>query len=121
MSYLIVLIVNDPQQIPDILEKWENLGIIGITILDSYGHGKIKHAGLLDNVPIIPSLENLAKMREIRHKTLFSVVEQEELVDRMIEAAQEITGNLNDEHTGFLFVVPVVKAIGLQHHPKLSG
>jgi nitrogen regulatory protein PII len=115
MSYLVVLIVNDPDRVAQVLEKWESLGIHGITILESSGHGKIKRAGLLENLPIITSLENLLEMQEIHHRTLFSVVEKEELVDQMAETAQAVIGDLNEEHTGFFFVVPVLKAIGLQH------
>ncbi|MGB9672906.1 MAG: P-II family nitrogen regulator [Anaerolineales bacterium] len=120
MGFLVVLIVNEPKHVAGILEKWESIGIRGITILESSGHGRIKRAGLLENIPIITSLENLEEISEVHHRTLFSVVEQENLVDRMAEAAQEVIGDLNEEHTGFFFVVPVLKAIGLQHRPNNS-
>ena len=32
---------------------------------------------------------------------------------KMVAAAQEVIGDLDDPHTGFLFVVPVVQAYGL--------
>jgi len=67
---------------------------------------------------MIPTTKNLLEMHETRHRTLFSIVEQEELVDRMAELAQEISGDFQQEHTGFFFVVPALKAIGLQHQPK---
>jgi len=41
MSYLVVLIVNEPNQVSSILEKWESLGVYGITILESWGCGKL--------------------------------------------------------------------------------
>jgi nitrogen regulatory protein PII len=114
MSYLVVLIVNEPEHVPEILEQWEGLGVIGITILESTGHGKIKRAGLLDSLPIIPSLENLMGMSEIHHRTLFSVVDDENLVEKMASVANEVIGGLEEDDTGFFFVVPVLKAIGLK-------
>lgn len=120
MYYLVVLIVNKIEQVPDVLERWESLGIKGITIFPSIGHGKLKRTGLLDNFPLLVSMERLEELREIHHRTLFSVVDSEELVDQMIAAAQEVVGNFEDEHTGFLFVLPVLRAIGIQKHPPDS-
>jgi len=119
MSYLVVMIVNQIEHVPEILSKWENLGIKGITILESTGHGKLKRAGLLDNLPLLFSLETLQELQEIHHRTVFSVVDSEALVEKMIATAQEVIGNLEEEHTGFLFVLPVLKVIGFQK-PKSS-
>ncbi len=109
MFYLVILIVNQIEHVPEILAKWEDLGIMGITILESTGHGKLKRAGLLDNLPLLFSLETLQELQEIHHRTLLSVV----------DTAQEVIGNIEEEHTGFLFVLPVLKAIGIQKS-KLS-
>lgn len=114
MFYLVVLIINKLEHVPEILSKWEDLGIKGITILESTGHGKLKRSGLLDNLPLFFSLETLQELQEIHHRMAFSVVDSEALVEKMIATAQEVIGNLEDENTGFLFVLPVLKAIGLQ-------
>jgi len=114
MLYLVVLIVNHIEHVPEILAKWEDLGIKGITIFESIGHGKLKRAGLLDNLPFLFSMETLEELQEIHHRTLFSVVDSEALVEKMIATAQEVIGKIEDEHTGFLFVLPVLKAIGIQ-------
>jgi nitrogen regulatory protein PII len=114
MYYLVALIVNNLENVPAVLTKWEALGVRGITILESTGHGKLKHAGLLDNIPLLVSLERLEELQEVHHRTLFSVVDNEELVEKMIAAAQEVIGNIEEEHSGFLFILPVLKAIGIQ-------
>jgi hypothetical protein len=44
---------------------------------------------------------------------LLSVVDHQGLVDQMVASAQNIIGNLDQPHTGFLFVVPVLQAYGL--------
>jgi len=113
MSYLVVMIVDDPDQTQAILEAWEELGVNGVTILESTGLGRVKKATLLDDLPLIPSLHDILSTREIHHRTLLSVVDDEDIVDKMAENAQKITGKLEDPNTGFLFVLPVLKAYGL--------
>jgi nitrogen regulatory protein PII len=113
MSYLVVLIVDNPDDCPEILESWREMGVSGATILDSTGMGRIKKAGLLDDFPLMPRLQDFLEVREEPHRTILSVVEDETLVDRMAAAAQHLIGDLNEPHTGFMFVVPVLKAFGL--------
>ncbi|MCS6907163.1 MAG: P-II family nitrogen regulator [Anaerolineales bacterium] len=113
MYYLVLLIVNNPEQVPKVLLRWEELGVTGITILESTGHGKLRRAGLLENFPLLVSIESLEEMQEIHHRTLLSVVDSEELVERMISTVQEAIGDLEREHSGLLFVLPVLRAIGI--------
>ena len=118
MSYLVVLIVNDPDDCPDILSAWEEAGVLGVTILESTGLGRIRRAGLRDDVSIMPSLRDLFSRSEIHNRTLLTVVEDREIVDRLVAIAQEIIGDLDEPHTGFLFVVPVIEAYGLGRHRR---
>ncbi len=113
MSYLVVMIVDDPENCSSILDAWDKIGVSGVTILESTGLGRIRKAALLDNIPLMPSLQDFLTSREVDHRTLLSVVENEAVVDRMVEAAQNITGDLNEPHTGILFVLPILKVYGL--------
>ena len=116
MSYLVVLIVDDLDDCPAILDAWEAAGVLGVTILASTGIGRMRRAGLRDDMPLMPSLQDLFESEEVQHRTLLSVVDSQELVDKMIAIAQQVIGNLEDPHTGFLFVVPVIQAYGLGKH-----
>jgi hypothetical protein len=116
MNYLVVLIVEDVDQGAEILEAWEQAGVLGVTILESTGLGRVRRAGLLDDLPLMPSLSNLFQNEEIRNRTFFSVVDSQDQVDKMVAAAGRIIGNLDDPHTGFLFVVPVLQVYGLGKH-----
>ena len=113
MKFLVVLIVDNPDDCQPILDDWENLGVSGVTILESTGLGRLRRAGLRDDMPIMPSLRDIFGTREVPHRTLFSVVEGQEVVDQMVATAQGVIGNLDDPHTGFLFVTPVLQAYGL--------
>jgi nitrogen regulatory protein P-II 1 len=113
MSYLVVLIVNEVGDCPEILDAWEAAGVLGITIFASTGLGRVRRAGLRDDLPLLPSLEDLFSGGEEHSRTLMSVVDSQEMVDKMVAIAQHIIGDLENPHTGFLFVVPVLQAYGL--------
>jgi hypothetical protein len=89
------------------------LGVGGITILDSTGLGRLRKAGIRDDIPLMPSLSLLLKGREERHRTIFTVVEGEAWVDRIVEKTQSILGDLNEANVGVLFVLPVSRVVGL--------
>ncbi|MCU0488534.1 MAG: hypothetical protein MUE67_06250 [Anaerolineales bacterium] len=113
MYHLVVLIVNEPEDCPALLDAWEAAGVKGITILNSSGLGRVRRAGLREDLPLMPSLEDLFQDEEIYHRMLLSVVEDQEMVDRLVKVTREITGDLDRPHSGFMFVVPVSQVYGL--------
>jgi len=121
MSYLVVLIVDDPDDCPCILDAWEEIGVTGVTILESTGMGRLRRMGARDDIPLMPSLQNILAGREVPHRTLLSVVDDQGKVDQMVNAAQEAVGGLDRPNTGFLFVVPVLQAYGLGKQPDQEG
>ena len=117
MYHMILLVLDKLEQCSSVLDVWEAAGVPGITILESTGLARMK-SGIRDDLPLMPSIASLLKGREEHHRTLFTVVEGEEQVDRIIEATQTITGNLEDAHNGVLFVLPVVRVVGLHGAQK---
>lgn len=113
MNYLVVLIVNDPEDCQAILDAWEEAGVTGVTIINSAGLGRLRRAALQDQFPLMPSLSDLFESDEVYNRTLFSVVPNEEMADRLVDVSQKITGNLDDPHSGFMFVLPVARVYGL--------
>ncbi len=112
MNHMILLVLDNLEQCPAVLDAWEAAGAPGITILDSTGLARIK-SGIRDDLPLMPSITSLLKVREERHRTIFTVVEGDLLVDRIIEATQAITGSLDNKDTGILFVLPVSRVVGI--------
>lgn len=111
--FAVILIINDPEDCPVILDAWESAGVSGATILESTGLGRQKLAGLRDDLPLIPSLRDIFQSKEVHHRTILSVVKDEETVDKLVAISQEILGDLDHPHSGFLFVMPVLHAYGL--------
>ena len=113
MHFLIVFVLNDIEQCSDVLDAWEVAGLRGITILESSGLGRARKAATRDDIPLMPSLSDLFKSTETRHRTLITVVEDQRIVDAVVEATQSVVGDLEQEDTGFLFVVPVSQVYGM--------
>lgn len=114
MNYLILAVIDELEKCPSLLDAWEAAGVRGITILESTGLGRIrKGKNIRDDVPLMPSLRNLLQTREEHHRTLFSVVNGEEMIDRVIEATEQVLGDLNEENKGVLFALPVARVHGI--------
>lgn len=116
MYYLVVLILDNPEECSALLQAWEAAGVRGVTILNSSGLDRVRRAGFLDNVPLMPSLDQFFQSEEVYHRMLMSVVEGEEMIDRLLVATENITGDLNQPNSGFLFAVPVARVKGLHRN-----
>ncbi|MBK8985466.1 MAG: P-II family nitrogen regulator [Chloroflexi bacterium] len=118
MYQMVMLVIDDVNVCSAVLDAWETAGAPGITILDSTGIGRVRKAGLRDDMPLLPSIANLMRAREEHHRTLFTVVDKEELVDKLIEIAERIIGDLSQPNKGILFVMPVSRVVGLRNKIK---
>jgi len=114
MYQMILLVLDNIDQCNTILDAWETTGVGGITIFESTGLGRMRNSGIRDDIPLMPSLARLMQTREERHRTLFTVVEGEAMVDRIIAITEEILGSLEGPHNGVLFVLPVSRVVGLK-------
>ncbi len=114
MYHMIIFIINNPDECEDILDAWEEAGVSGITILESSGLGRVRGYGVRDDLPLMPSIQDLLRSQETRHRTIFTVVEGEEKVDAVVNATQKLIGDLDEENSGFLFVLPVSRVYGIR-------
>ena len=113
MPSLLVLVLDNTDQCPAILDAWEEAGVSGITIVESTGQARMRKA-IRDDLPLMPSLRDLLAGTELHHRTLFSVVADDEVLERAIAATERTIGSLDSHHSGFLFVVPVSRVLGLK-------
>ncbi len=119
MAELVVLVLNDPDKIEDVLAAWVAVGVSGVTILNSTGLShKLGRRGLRDDLPFFPSLEHLLRSREEPHRTLFAVVPDGFDVEALVTATEEITGALDEPDTDILFVMPVTRVGGLHRRQR---
>lgn len=118
MAELVVMVLDDPGQVDDVLEAWLSVGVGGVTLLDSAGlaHHLARHA-TRDDLPLMPSLSSLLRTREEAHRTLFALLPEGFDVEALVAATQKVTGELDEPSTGILFTLPVNRAWGLHRRP----
>jgi nitrogen regulatory protein P-II 1 len=115
MAELVVLVLNDPQQLEDVLATWLTLGVPGITILDSTGlRQQMGQRAFRDDIPLFPALDDLLPGPEESHRTLLAVVPDGFDVDELASATEQMTGALDAPNTGILFTVPINRVWGLK-------
>ncbi len=112
MYSMVIFVLNDLDYCPDVLDAWEDAGVVGITILESSGLGRVRNAAMRDDIPLIPSLSDLFKNTETQHRTLFTIVDNEEQIEKILTATKAVVGDLEQSHTGLLFVLPVSHVYG---------
>ena len=115
MPQLVVLVLPDPGLCDPVLHAWLDVGVTGMTLLDSSGVvDHVEHHEMLDDMPLMPSLRRLTRSEEDPGRTMFSVVRDDFDIDQLVQKTEEIVGPMADESTGFMFVVPVSKTYGLR-------
>jgi nitrogen regulatory protein PII len=115
--HLVVVVVDCVELCSPLLEAWEKAGAVGITILESMGVRRLQTI-MRDDLPLMPSLRDLVANEELYHRTLFTVVPDEATVDRIVVATEAVLGDLLLPNSGFLFVVPVSRALGLRKQER---
>lgn len=119
--YLILFVLHQDDAFNEIINAWEEAGVGGITILPGTGLGRMRRkTALREDLPLIPSLEDLLDHQEDQNHTMFTVVEGEEMVKRIIDATQSIIGDLAEPDTGILTVLPVAQVYGLKKNRKAN-
>ena len=121
MPKLVVAVVLDISTCHDVIRVWEEAGVTGATILDSIGMRHLLQHAQRDDLPLMPSLRSLLESEEYNHRTILSVVPDDLDLDDLIRRTEALVGNFDEDDTGFLFVVPVLRARGLGRKPNAGN
>ncbi|NMA94539.1 MAG: hypothetical protein GX974_00690 [Clostridiales bacterium] len=109
---ILFLVLNEIEYLDDILDAFIDVGIKGATILDSQGMGSALANGERD-IPFFGALRTLLDNARPYNKTIFTVVEDEEVLKDAIEAVQDILGDMGKPGVGLMFTVPVGSIHGM--------
>ncbi len=120
MYYLIILVVHDVERFEDVMHAWKGAGVSGVTVLPSIGMQKVDdEKALREDLPLFPMLNSLFEQEEELNRTLFTIVEGDEMVDKVSAATVATLGDLDLPNTGVMVVIQAAKAYGL--HRKQSS
>jgi hypothetical protein len=108
--YMLIMVLDNSENLNDVLQAWMDAGVPGVTILESTGINRVlprEQAG-----PMFAGFSQIFGAGRVGHNTLFAVIENLALAETAVKATETVVGNLNDPHTGVVFVVPVAKTWG---------
>jgi nitrogen regulatory protein PII len=120
--FMVLLVLNDPDKLKDVLEAWESVNVPGVTVLHSTGLGKLRQfPGLWDDLPLLPNVDDFFEREELHSRTLLSVVPDEAFADKLVSVTKKILGGFNRPGTGLLVIMPLVKVYGLGKNLEISS
>lgn len=109
--YVLFIVLNEPEYLPDVLYKMKQLGLRGATVIDSMGASAITKD--IYNVPLIGGLMKSIDGDIRYNKTIFSVIERQAQVERAMEHIEKIIGgDMKKPNKGIMFVMPVTHMRG---------
>lgn len=112
--YLILFVLDNPDKLEDLLNAWEEAGTGGATVLVSTGMRRLSEGGFRDDIPLMPGLDDFYKRVEDYHRTLFTIVKDDAVLQKVVEATKGVVGDLNQPNTGILVVLPTAQVHGLE-------
>jgi CBS domain-containing protein len=111
MTHLLIVILDDLERMPALLQAWRAIGLPGSTILESVGtHRAITWLGRVG----LGALDRLFEADEVRRRTLLAAIEDEQLLAQAIAEAERVVGGFERPDSGLLLALPVAQARGLR-------
>jgi hypothetical protein len=120
MPNMVILVLDDVERLDDVMAAWRNAGSRGITIFESSGMARREQSTGRDDLPMFPSLSRLLASREVHHRTLFTVLDDDVNVNAFFDATEVVLGPLDSHHSGIIFALPVSHSRGLNRETVLK-
>ncbi|MDD4000056.1 MAG: hypothetical protein PHX62_04085 [Bacilli bacterium] len=102
---VLFVILNKTDYLQDVLTKFADLGVKGATILDSQGMGNAIIQNEMNYVPLFGSLNSLLKEGSRYSKTIFTVIHDDELLEKTICELQKLLDKETRGSAGFMFTI----------------
>ena len=112
--HLLICIVNNTATVNDIVGGFARIGVTGATIIDSHGTAEIAAA----QVPVFAGFRHLVQSSRQPNRTIFSVIKDDETLDRAMQVVEQVVGDMEGSATGIMFAVPATRVKGLA--PKME-
>jgi CBS domain-containing protein len=116
MAYLLIVILEDLDRLPNLLAAWKRIGVPGVTIIPSVGGFR---AETWLNKIGLGGLDRLFVRGDFQQRTLFSIILDKELLERAISEADEVVEGFDRPHSGILFSLSIEDTLGV--HKRKSN
>ncbi|WP_315116009.1 hypothetical protein [uncultured Clostridium sp.] len=114
--YALFLVLNEVDYLDDILSTFLDIGVKGATILDSQGMGGALVHGENRDIPLFRSLKSFLDSSRPYNKTIFTVIQSEELVKKAMQAVNDVVGDISRPGVGLMFTVPIGHIYGMNEN-----
>ncbi len=101
--YLLFTVIDNEDLLDELITGWMDLGISGATVMDTTGALQL----VTQHVPIFAGLRSLTSGGARHNKTIFTAVEDEELLDLAIAFLKELCRKSGSPRQGVYFVAPL--------------
>jgi nitrogen regulatory protein PII len=105
--YVLFIVLNKTDFLDDVLASLMKSGVRGATIIDSKGMAGAMVHGQMPSFPLFGSLKSIIEGAHPYNNTIFSVVDNDELLNKAIAGVQQVLGKIPHPGAGFMFNVPV--------------
>lgn len=110
MPHLLVVILDDLERLPKLLQRWREIEVPGVTILASVGG--YRASTWLSRVSL-GTFDRLFEAEEVRRRTLLVAIEDDDLLAKAIAEAEQVVGGFERPNSGLLLALPVAQTRGL--------
>lgn len=114
--HVLFVVLNEVDYLDDILSSFLNIGVKGATILDSQGMGSVLVNGENGDIPLFRSLKSFLNSSRPYNKTIFTVIQSEELAKKAIKAVNDVVGDISRPGVGLMFTVPIGHIYGMNEN-----
>lgn len=109
--YVLFIVLNEPEYLSEVLFKMKQQGLRGATVIDSMGASALNKD--IYNIPVLGGFMKTMDGDITYNKTIFSVIERDQQVHRIMEAVEKIIGgDMKKPNKGIMFVLPVTHMRG---------
>jgi hypothetical protein len=105
--YVLFIVLNGTDYLDEILAKFVDIGVRGATILDSQGMASAILESQNRGIPLFGLFEALLDDSRPYNKTIFTVLESKQLVDKTVAVVQDIMKDVPRPGAGFMFTIPI--------------
>jgi len=100
--YMVMLVLDDPNKLDDVLMAWMDAGILGATITESTGMRK-----QLTPCPPMRYSYGSSNLRDVGNLTLFVIVSSQAMANKCLAVTEIIVGDLDGPNTGVFAAWPL--------------
>ncbi len=105
---VLFFVLDNPELLTPVLRTFYDCGIKGATVLNSTGMGRV----LALETSIFADLRSLFQGERHYNYTIYTLIDDNFVVEHLKAELEKVVGSLDEDGTGMLFILPVIKAYG---------